>query len=253
MIELTLTEARRLRPWFTDERPGPDTIAAHVLSTEHGKIYVDRWPEPRAVLVESAGNYLLRGEPRALTVTELRPHVHGFVAAHPAFERLLRGIGQRFAVWPRVVAELAELDTPANGRAAGVVVRRLGPADADAIGGLDTELSWISLTWGGPSGLAASGYGWGAFVDGQLVSVACTFFRGERYEDIGVVTAPEYQGRNLSTRCVAALCAEILDRGRQPTWSTSTDNLPSQRVAEKAGFRWVRDDVLYVVGVKVPA
>jgi GNAT superfamily N-acetyltransferase len=253
MIELTLAEARRLRPWFADERPGPDTLAAHVLSTGHGKVRVDRWPEPRAVLVESAGNYLLRGEPRALTVTELRPHVHGFVAAPPAFERLLRGIGQPFAVWPRVVGELAELDASrANGRATGVPVRRLEPDDADAIAGLDAELSWISLTWGGAAGLAASGYGWGAFVDGRLVSVACTFFRGERYEEVGVVTAPAYQGRNLSTRCVAALCADILDRGRQPTWSTSTDNGPSQRVAEKAGFRWVRDDVLYVVGVKVP-
>ncbi|MGH8908893.1 MAG: hypothetical protein ACRD0K_20970 [Egibacteraceae bacterium] len=65
------------------------------------------------------------------------------------------------------------------------LVRRLEPADAYHVWGLCPDVSWISGTWGGPAGLAASGHAWGAFAEGRLVSVACTFFVGHLYEDIG--------------------------------------------------------------------
>src|SRR5262245_59328321 len=138
MIQLSRTEAQRLRPWFAEERPGPDAIAAHVLSTGHGHWRVDRWPEPRAVLVESAGNYLLRGDPRVRTVEALRPHVYGSVAAPPAFESLLRALDKRFTVWPRVVFELngsPVVAEPAD--RPGATVRPLHRGDADAVDGLD--------------------------------------------------------------------------------------------------------------------
>jgi RimJ/RimL family protein N-acetyltransferase len=251
VIELSHAEAQRLRPWFAAERPGPDTIAAHVLATGIGRWWVDRWPDPRAVLVDCAGNYLLRGDPRALTARELHPHVYGFVAAPPRFEALLRGLSQPVTAWPRVVAELAD-DWPGPADPAGVTVRPLQAGDADAVDGLDAENDWICNTWGGPAGLAASGYAWGAFVAGSLASVACTFFRGDRYEEIGVVSQAGYRRRSLSTMCTTALCVDILARGRRPSWTTSTDNVASRRVAEKAGFRWVREDVLYVVGFAPP-
>jgi predicted GNAT family acetyltransferase len=106
--------------------------------------------------------------------------------------------------------------------------------------------------WGGPNGLASSGFAWGAFVAGQLVSVACTGFLGETYEDIGIVTEPGFRGLGLSPICVLALCSDIRARGHQPSWSTSPDNLASVRVAEKCGFVRQRDDLLYVVGVSIP-
>jgi predicted GNAT family acetyltransferase len=101
-------------------------------------------------------------------------------------------------------------------------------------------------------GLAASGFAWGAFVAGQLAAVACPFFVGERYEDIGVVTEPKFRGLGLSTACAHALCGDIRARERQPSWSTSPDNTASLRVAEKLGFAVQRYDLLYVVGVRIP-
>jgi predicted GNAT family acetyltransferase len=117
---------------------------------------------------------------------------------------------------------------------------------------LSPQSFWIAKTWGGPAGLAASGAAWGAFVDGRLVSVACTFFMGERYEEIGVVTEPEHRGQGLSVACTRALCLAIFARGRRPSWTTSPDNTASVRVAEKLGFRLDRHDWLYVAGIPVP-
>jgi RimJ/RimL family protein N-acetyltransferase len=45
---------------------------------------------------------------------------------------------------------------------------------------------------------------------------------------------------------------DVRARGRTPSWSTSPDNRPSLRVAEKLGFEKARDAVLYVVGMPVP-
>jgi len=134
----------------------------------------------------------------------------------------------------------------------GHVIRRLGPADTQLLEGLGPESFWISKTWGGPGGLASSGFGWGAFVEGQLASVACTFFLGAHYEDIGVATEPQYRGLGLSTACARALCGDIRAREHQPSWTTSPDNIGSVRVAEKLGFVFDRHDSLVVIGIEIP-
>jgi RimJ/RimL family protein N-acetyltransferase len=100
--------------------------------------------------------------------------------------------------------------------------------------------------------MAASGMAFGAFVDGRLASVACPFFITERFEDLGVVTEPEFRGRGLSPACAAAVCADVRARGRQPSWTTSPDNTQSLRVAQKLGFVEHHRDVLWVVGRQVP-
>jgi RimJ/RimL family protein N-acetyltransferase len=131
-------------------------------------------------------------------------------------------------------------------------LRRLSISDAHHLWGLSPEVDWISKTWGGPPGLATSGCAWGAFVEGKLASVACTFFYGETYEDIGIVTEPEYRGLGLSEACAGLLCADIRERGRRPSWTTSPDNTASLRVAEKLGFVPQRSDRLFVAGVSIP-
>ena len=85
-----------------------------------------------------------------------------------------------------------------------------------------------------------------------LASVAVPFLIGDRFEDIGVVTQLAFRGRGLNPACAGRLCEAIRARGRTPSWTTSPENLPSRRVAEKLGFAPVREDVLYVVGMPVP-
>jgi RimJ/RimL family protein N-acetyltransferase len=249
MILLSPEQAATLREWFLPDRPGP-LIGLHVLQTGHGSFLVDRWPDPRAALVETAGNHSLVGDPTALTPADLRGRIAGFLQTPEPFEPLVREAFPDLALWERVIFELKgrpSLDPPPS-----VEVRRLQPGDAARVVGLPPKASWIANTWGGPAGLAESGHAWGAFVDRRLVSVACPFFVGERYEDIGVVTEPEHRGVGLSVACAGALCHDILRRGRRPTWTTSPDNTASLRVAEKLGFQLQRHDRLLVIGADIP-
>lgn len=240
-----------------DEQPDlavaaqPNTL----VLTGHGACFVDRWPDPRALLVETAGNYTLLGDAHALSPADLKPHVKGFVETTGAFVPLLRQAFPDVQTWPRVIfaqTEAPQQEAQQPVATAGYALRRLEPSDARHLTGLTPASAWISKTWRGPQGLAASGHAWGAFVAGQLASVACTFFLGESYEEIGVVTEPEFRKMGLSAACARALCRDTWARGHRPSWTTSPDNAASVRVAEKLGFTWQRDDLLYVVGTSIP-
>lgn len=251
MIHLEAARRAALLSWFQPERPAAGLIGAHVQQTGHGVWWADRWPDPRLVIVRTGLNYALRGDPAAFPTHAPIP-IEGFIDPNPAFLPVLEQSYGEVYRWPRV---LFQLDTPPVDRAVrgNATLRCLTAADAGAVARLAPDLTWIAETWDGPAGLAASGYAWGAFIDGVLASVACSFFVGETYEDIGVVTEAAYRGRGYSSACSAALCREIQGRGRTPTWSTSPDNLASIGVAEKLGFRFVGPSELYVIGFPPPA
>ena len=226
---------------FAPERPGP-LIHAHVAATGVGRCRADRADDPRTAVAElPGGNLACRGEPVAVA------GLIGLVEAPPEWVPALRDVAS-VGVWDRVVAELPDAADPRVGRP----VRRLTPADVAGLDALDPSIAWISETWGGHAGLAASGVAWAAFEGERPVAVACAFYVGRSYEDIGVVTEPEHRGRGLSTACAAAVLADIRARGRRPSWTTSPENAGSRAVADRLGFVPVRDDVLYVVGVPVP-
>nr|HMN30733.1 hypothetical protein [Caldilineaceae bacterium] len=106
MIQLSHHELSTVRPWFEPEAPGPLTGGPHVLNTGCGAIWVDRWPEPQAMLVDTARNYLLLGDPAALTPAHLKTQLHGFVATSPAFVPLLQATFAQIVAWDRVVYTL---------------------------------------------------------------------------------------------------------------------------------------------------
>jgi GNAT superfamily N-acetyltransferase len=244
MVPISQAQLTTLEHWFVPDRPGP-LVGLHVIRTGNGTCLVDRWPDPRALLVETAGNYSLAGDPAVLAPAELRGRIAGFVEAPPHFVPLLRAAYPNLLVWDRVVHSLAGAPRPAP--APGQPVRRLVPGDAAGLAALGADTRWVSKTWGGPEGLAASGAAWGAFAGDRLVSVACVFFVGDRYEEIGVATEQGFRRRGLSTACAAAVCADILRRGRIPSWTTSPDNAASLRVAAKLGFTVERPDRLYLI------
>jgi hypothetical protein len=249
VIEISRAQLDMLAPWFRPEVPGP-IVASHVLRTGYGRAWVDRWPNVQAVVVESEYNLVMAGDPTVLDPTELAQTVAGFVAAPEPFVPLLEAAYPTMHKWPRIVGTLPV--PPIQMPPVHAELRRFRSTDAGDLANLSAESIWVSRTWESAEALARSGYGWGAWVDGVLASVACTFFLGEEYEDIGIVTEPGYQGNGLSSACTHELCLDIIARGRTPTWSTSKDNLASWRVAQKVGFVYLRDDWLYVVGRAVP-
>ena len=234
---------------FGPERPGPQ-VGLHVLRTGHGACFADRWPDPRVLLSACGGNYSLTGDPGALDRDGLEDRISGLLDAPAEFEPLLRDTDPCLQHWPR---RILDLEGPGLGRPdpAGVQ-RRLGPEDVHHVFGLTSDNGWISATWGGPYALCAGRVAWGAFVDDRLVSLAVPFYVGDRYEDIGVVTEPGFRGNGLSAACAGSLVADVLARGRRPSWSTSPDNLASLRVAEKLGFVLAREDQLYVIRAEIP-
>ncbi|NIT59571.1 MAG: GNAT family N-acetyltransferase [Aliifodinibius sp.] len=247
MIQCNPYQTLALRERFEPEKLSW-FVGTHLINTGNGACFVDRWPNPRAVLVDVAGNYSLSGDPDALKPYDLQDRIIGFIDAPKKFYPLLKETFSDVITWDRVIYQMDErpnlnLDHE---------VHKLGESHKHCLWGLTPESNWISKTWGGPSGLVSSGYAWGAFVDSQLVSVACTFFLGNQYEEIGVVTESEYRGRGFAAACAAKLSKEIQFRRHIPTWSTSTDNEASIRVAEKLGFKFKSKGMLYVVGIEIP-
>lgn len=236
-----------MRPSFLPDRPGP-AVSLHVLRTGYGRMWVDRWPSPRAIVAGVGENWSLCGDPHSLQPEELASCIaSGMIDAPAAFEPLLRRAWPDLQLWDRVIlSQPRPVEVPAG------PVRRLEGADAAHLGGLGEHLTWISETLGGPAGLASSRLGWGAFADGRLASVAVPFTVGEGFEDLGVVTEAGYRGRGLSPACAARVAEDVRRRGRIPSWSTSPDNAASLRVAHKLGFEVDRDDRLFVVGRPVP-
>ena len=85
----------------------------------------------------------------------------------------------------------------------------------------------------------SEGFAAGAVVSDEIVATAVTGPLPERYSDIGVDTAELWRRRGFATAAAAIVARLIQESGRVPVWSCGEDNMPSQRVAEKLGFREV--------------
>ena len=238
-----------LAGWFRPETPGP-LVGSHVIHTGIGELLTDRWPRPEVVLADCSGNYQLMGNPEAISPEELRALAPGFLQADGSFLPALRRAFTGLWTWPRIILELI-VENPFASQSSFDLLR-LTPENTPSLSVLSPEIQWISKTWGGPAGLAGSGCAWTAFMDGRAASIACTFFYGEKFEDIGIVTELAFRGRSLATGCAAAHLRDIFARGHIPSWGTSPDNEPSLRIACKLGFQHLREDVLYVIGRPVP-
>ncbi|MGW2651952.1 GNAT family N-acetyltransferase [Streptomyces sp. NPDC001393] len=251
MIQISPPDPRALARWFPTGSPGVATIGEHVLATGIGRWWGDRPVQPSAVAVSCAGHAVLRGSPEELTPDVLAPLAGNRVEAPARFLPALGAAFDRLTPWERMIWTLQAAPQPA-GIPRAMNVRRLDATDADAVRALGTDASWLSASWGGPRGLAASGHAWAA-VDrtGRIQAVACTYFRGTHYEDVAVHTAPGRTRHHLALACVNALCVDIRARGRIPSWNCSVHNRASRLLAWNAGFRLVREYVHYAVGSPV--
>ncbi|MFI7337766.1 GNAT family N-acetyltransferase [Streptomyces sp. NPDC050085] len=251
MIEIAPRALPALSRWFPVGTPGPSVVGEHALATGHGRWWTDDPEQPRALAVTCAGHAALRGDPDALTSAALAPFAHAYVDAPARFLPLLGAAFDRLTPWERMVWTQTAAPQPST-PPRGVHVRRLEPADSDALASLGPDSAWIAESWGGALGLAASGHGWAA-VDrsGAVLAVACAYFRGTRHEDVAVLTVPDQRRHRLALACVIALTADIRGRGHLPSWNCSTLNRASRLLAWTAGFRLVREYVHYAAGAPV--
>lgn len=74
--------------------------------------------------------------------------------------------------------------------------------------------------------------------DGQAVCV-CRSVRKSRFAaEAGIETLPDYRGRGYAGLAAAAWAQAVRQTGKTPLYSTSWENLSSQRVAQKLGLGW---------------
>ena len=241
-----LSDREALRRFFLPERPGPQT-GLQALGEPRDLCLVDRWPEPRAVVVVGPGDLVLGGDPEVLRPAGLRALAHrGMIQAPPTFGSVLQQAYPDLRPWPRIVFTLQGRPTPPL--PAGITVRRLGADDGKLAGALLTRAKWVWEHYRSPEEMAASGLAWAAYADERCVSIALPHTRGERYEDLCVFTDPSFRGMGLSPACVEKLIQDVKHRGRVPSWSTAVDHKVSQRVAQKMGFQKDREDFAYITG-----
>ncbi|WP_406194772.1 GNAT family N-acetyltransferase [Kitasatospora sp. NBC_01560] len=63
-----------------------------------------------------------------------------------------------------------------------------------------------------------------------------------------VATDPAFRHLDLALACVHAATAAAHAHGLTPTWSAPESNLASRALAEAAGFRAIRREVVYWAG-----
>lgn len=79
---------------------------------------------------------------------------------------------------------------------------------------------------------------WAILRDGKIVSRASSGYpHAESEEVVGVWTHPHWRGNGLARELVYAVTADILQRFRYVTYTTTYDNLASQAVARAVGFQ----------------
>jgi hypothetical protein len=72
--------------------------------------------------------------------------------------------------------------------------------------------------------------------NGRAVSLCCSVRISSRADEVGVETLRGYRGRGYAASVVAGWAMAVRARGRIPLYSTSWDNVASQRVATKLGL-----------------
>ena len=97
--------------------------------------------------------------------------------------------------------------------------------------------------------LLEDGFAACAIVTGEIVAIAHTNARTDRYADIGVFTAEQWRCGGFAAAAASIVAERIQEAGLIPTWSAGEDNFASLRVAQKLGFTEVSRRT-YVIKVK---
>ncbi|NLV91731.1 MAG: GNAT family N-acetyltransferase [Firmicutes bacterium] len=83
------------------------------------------------------------------------------------------------------------------------------------------------------------GLSWGVYRDGRLASATDAPdvpFMKDVVVEMGINTLPEYPRQGLAKTVTGALIKYLLERGRVPLWSCSSDKFASQGLAASLGF-----------------
>ncbi len=101
---------------------------------------------------------------------------------------------------------------------------------------------WVVRIWGGEEAFIAKSFGYALLTDsGELAGfcTSCGIGGGEAEVEIGTNRA--FRRRGLAMAAATAFIPESYRRGLVPAWTCQSDNEPSYRLAERLGYRFLRE------------
>ncbi|WZY00031.1 GNAT family N-acetyltransferase [Bacillus sp. FSL W7-1360] len=98
----------------------------------------------------------------------------------------------------------------------------------------------ITGYWGSINQFLEKGFGYCIVHEQKVVSVCFSDFITDKFSSTAIETLKEYEGRKLAQIVAGAYVQECLRRGLTPYWDCMKENLRSQAVAEKVGFKRIR-------------
>ena len=241
MVLLDQAAARFVRSWLGPPT-GPSLLALrHALMYRRPGLWGDRPKAPRSVVLVREGD----GQLEAFGAGEAQPAVGWLleqrrgVALHApeAWHEVVRawfGRADSIAVETWAGAEMADSRRAIAGSPP-IITRRLTPADSAAFGA--SAPSWSLRGWRTYTDLIQHGAAFGVPYESGFASVAWVFDQVERYDALGVFTAPRFRRLGLGRASAAILIDHVITRrDKSPIWSTTLENQPSRALAEALGF-----------------
>lgn len=140
-----------------------------------------------------------------------------------------------------VYAQLPDMATTARPIAAGDMERYI---EFWAAAHPDSQTGWIRECY---AEIVAEGNTFAAFAGDRIVSCADAPgmpYMADEVQEIGAATLPEFRRQGYALDACVAAARTHIDGGKCPLWSAAWDNIPSHRLAERAGFKKYADAVM---------
>src|SRR5262245_35093326 len=149
--------------------------------------------------------------------------------------------GPRIIPQPRVAfstkyLDLAHLQQLMRGVPTGYQITQIDLELAQHIGREVSADLMLPEVWASPADFVAHGIGFCARTGERIVCGAVSAARCDTAIEIQINTLPAYRRLGLATVVGALLVAHCVEHGLEPDWDTATDNLPSQRLAQRLGY-----------------
>ncbi len=226
--------------WF--DRP---QIEAALEGRRPVRVFVDRLPEPRSVLLCDPYDYYVAGDPEAGGLRRFIAdapaeagafgEVYGFCpVGEPWKQAMLHDYGERLERIGRRQFHYTATSAPRYDPPAGY---RLVRIDAGLAQRVDQELNeHIGAVWGGYEPFAAAGLGCCLLAGEAIASAAYPAAVSSRWADANVATAEAFRRRGLARAVCCAYVGECVRRGLKVAWDTDEPNVASAELAQRLGF-----------------
>jgi RimJ/RimL family protein N-acetyltransferase len=203
---------------------------AAVVAPDYGADEPQAWGKPEAI-------WRIASELTGWTAIEVPSEV-----APPLARIIERGMGRSV----NLVDDLFFItDTPPP-RVEHASVRMLTIDDVDLLASAPPALSGGDVA--SARRMLSEGFYAAAVVDGRIVGRVEAYARTPRYANLGAIVLPEFRRQGIALAAASLVTRAVLAAGETPVWSTGANNVASQQVATKLGFREVARGTYVVLG-----